>query len=294
VNQTLRDRKALLVFVGPALTLYVMIVIVPIIWTVGYSLFEGSPITGFQFVGLGNYGKLWQDQDFINAFLFSARYALVVTAGQVGFGLLLALLYLFFLKRSSAFIRTLVFFPVVLPTVAVAQIFVKLFEITPQYGLVNAIFAAIGQESWVQPWLGRSDSAFWVAALMNIWTAMGFYAVILYAGLLDIPNEIIESARLDGANGFNLVVFVIQPLLTPVLVTSIIFSLNGTLKVFDQLLALTNGGPGKTTTPLTLYMYRVAFNYNDYGYGSTIAIILMIECLIVSLLAFRFARRDVS
>ena len=110
MNQTLRDRKALLVFVGPALTLYVMIVIVPIIWTVGYSLFEGSPITGFQFVGLGNYGKLWQDQDFINAFLFSARYALVVTAGQVGFGLLLALLYLFFLKRSSAFIRTLVFF----------------------------------------------------------------------------------------------------------------------------------------------------------------------------------------
>lgn len=103
MNQTLRDRKALLVFVGPALTLYVMIVIVPIIWTVGYSLFEGSPITGFQFVGLGNYGKLWQDQDFINAFLFSARYALVVTAGQVGFGLLLALLYLFFLKRSSAF-----------------------------------------------------------------------------------------------------------------------------------------------------------------------------------------------
>lgn len=239
-------------------------------------------------------GLINKDRDFINSFWFSARYAVVVTTGQVFFGLLLALLYVFYLKRSSAIIRTLVFSPVVLPTVAVAQMFVKLFEIAPQYGLVNAVLDRVGLDAWIQPWLGQGGTAFWIAAIMNIWTAMGFYAVILYAGLLDIPVEIIESARLDGAKGWSLVWFIIRPLLMPILVTSLIFSLNGTLKVFDQLLALTNGGPGKLTTPLTLYMYRVAFTYNQYGYGSAIAVVLTLECLLVTLLVYRFARKDIA
>jgi raffinose/stachyose/melibiose transport system permease protein len=293
VERTLRDRKAVLVFVGPALLLYAAVLIIPIVWSIAYSFFDGSPIGGFEFVGFGNYVDLVHDKDFLNSLWFSARYALVVTTGQVFLGLLLALLYAFYLKRSSAIIRTLVFFPVVLPTVAVAQMFVKLFEIAPQYGLVNAVLDRVGLDALIQPWLGQGGTAFWVAAIMNIWTAMGFYAVILYAGLLDIPNEIIESARIDGAKGWSLVWFIIRPLLMPILITSLIFSLNGTLKVFDQLLALTGGGPGKLTTPLTLYMYRVAFNYNQYGYGSAIAVVLTLECLLVSLLAYRFARREV-
>jgi raffinose/stachyose/melibiose transport system permease protein len=294
VERTLRDRKAVLVFVGPALLLYAAVLIIPIVWSIAYSFFDGSPIGGFEFVGFGNYVDLVHDKDFLNSLWFSARYALVVTTGQVFLGLLLALLYAFYLKRSSAIIRTLVFFPVVLPTVAVAQMFVKLFEIAPQYGLVNAVLDRVGLDALIQPWLGQGGTAFWVAAIMNIWTAMGFYAVILYAGLLDIPNEIIESARIDGAKGWSLVWFIIRPLLMPILITSLIFSLNGTLKVFDQLLALTGGGPGKLTTPLTLYMYRVAFNYNQYGYGSAVAVVLTLECLLVTLLVYRFARKDIA
>jgi raffinose/stachyose/melibiose transport system permease protein len=294
MERILRDWKAVLVFVGPALLLYAAVLIVPIIWSIAYSFFDGSPIGGFEFVGLDNYGSLVHDRDFINSLRFSARYAVVVTTGQVFLGLLLALLYVFYLKRSSALVRTLVFFPVVLPTVAVAQMFVKLFEIVPQYGLVNAVLDRFGLDTWVQPWLGQGETAFWVAAIMNIWTAMGFYAVILYAGLLDIPSEVIESARMDGAKGWSLVRFIIRPLLMPILITSLIFSLNGTLKVFDKLLALTGGGPGKLTTPLTLYMYRVAFNYNQYGYGSAVAVVLTLECLLVSLLVYPFARRDVA
>lgn len=294
MERTLRDPKAVLVFVGPALLLYAAVLIIPIVWSIAYSFFDGSPIGGFEFVGFGNYVDLVHDKDFLNSLWFSARYALVVTTGQVFLGLLLALLYAFYLKRSSAIIRTLVFFPVVLPTVAVAQMFVKLFEIAPQYGLVNAVLDRVGLDALIQPWLGQGGTAFWVAAIMNIWTAMGFYAVILYAGLLDIPNEIIESARIDGAKGWSLVWFIIRPLLMPILITSLIFSLNGTLKVFDQLLALTGGGPGKLTTPLTLYMYRVAFNYNQYGYGSAVAVVLTLECLLVTLLVYRFARKDIA
>ena len=106
---------------------------------------------------------------------------------------------------------------------------------------------------------------------MTLWSSMGFYAVLLYAGLLDIPDEIIESARLDGANGLKLVRHIVVPLSLPILLSSIIFSLNATLKVFDSLLALNSGGPGTSTAPLTLYMYRTAFEYAEYGYGSTIA-----------------------
>lgn len=294
MEKMFRDWKAVLVFVGPALLVYASVLFIPIVWSTVYSVYEGSPIRGFEFVGFSNYVKLLQDRDFLHSLWFSAKYAAVVTTGQIFFGLLLALMYVFYLRRGSSLIRTIVFFPVVLPTVAVAKMFQKLFEIVPQYGLVNALLDLFHLDSWIQPWLGQGNTAFWVAAIMNIWTAMGFYAVMLYAGLIEIPDELIEAARLDGAKGWSLVRFIILPLLTPILVTSLIFSLNGTLKVFDQLLALTGGGPGLTTTPLTLYMYKTAFAYDQYGYGSTIALILALECLLVTVLIYRFARREVA
>jgi raffinose/stachyose/melibiose transport system permease protein len=129
---------------------------------------------------------------------------------------------------------------------------------------------------------------------MTYWSSMGFYAVLLYTGLLDIPDEIIESARLDGAAGFRLVRHIIVPLSMPILISSIIFSFNATLKVFDSLLALNNGGPGTSTAPLTLYMYRTAFEYSEYGYGSTIAVVLTLVCLVFTLAVFRSSSKRVE
>ncbi len=294
MHKMLSDRKAFLVFVAPAFFLYIVIVLIPVVWSVIYSFQEGSILSGFRFVGFGNFVKLWTDREFIYSLLFGLRYAVVVTTGQIVFGFLLALLYTFYLKRASSFIRTIIFFPAVLPTVAVGTMFVKIFEIAPQYGLVNALFEAFHLNSWIQPWLGQASTAFVVVVIMDIWRSMGFYAIILYSGILDISDEIIEAARLDGAQRLSLVRYIVMPLLRPILVTSIIFSLNGTLKVFDSLMALTGGGPGSTTTPLTLYMYKTAFDFNQYGYGSTIAIFLMLESLFVTLLFYRYARRDLA
>lgn len=294
MERVLRDPRAVLVFVGPALLVYGLVLLVPIVWSLGYTVFEGSPISGFSFVGLANFAEVVVDRRFWNALWFSTKYALVVTTGQVFLGLMLALLFHFYLRRSSALVRTLVFFPVVLPTVAVASIFQKLFAIAPQYGLINAMLEVIGLQSAVQPWLGRGSSAFWVIAMMDIWKSMGFYAVLLYAGVVDIPGDVLEAASLDGAKGWKLVQFIVVPLLIPILISSLIFSLNGTLKVFDSVIALTNGGPGSTTTPLTLYMYRSAFTNNQYGYASTVAVMLTFYCLLVSLAAFRIARQDVA
>jgi raffinose/stachyose/melibiose transport system permease protein len=294
MDAVLRDRRAILIFIGPALLAYSLVMLVPILWSIGYTFFGGNVITGFSPAGFSNYTKLLDDAAFWRATSVTVRYAVVVTVGQVGMGLLLSLLYVFYLKRSSAIVRTLVFFPVVLPTVAVAQLFVKVVQIAPQNGLLNSALDGLGHGSWAQDWLANPHAAFWVLVIMDIWRSMGFYAVLLYAGLVDVPQDILESARLDGASGVRLFRHIVLPLLTPVLVSSLVFSINGTLKVFDSVLALTNGGPGDATTPLTLYMYNTAFSYGDYGYGSTIAMALTIMCLAVTLLVFRTARRDVT
>ncbi|GAA1011636.1 ABC transporter permease [Acrocarpospora pleiomorpha] len=289
----LRDRRAILLFIGPPLAIYTLMMLLPIVWSFGYTFFEGNALTGFSFTGQSNYTKIFHDDAFWAATWVTLRYSVLVTIGQVGAGLFLALMYVFYLRRTSSVIRTLVFFPVVLPTVAVAQMFVKLFQVSPQNGLVNSVLEGAGMGSHVQDWLGTPSGAFWILIGMDIWRSMGFYAILLYAGLVDVPEDIIESARLDGASGWKLTRHIVLPLLTPILVSSIIFSINGTLKVFDSVLALTKGGPGETTTPLTLYMYNTAFTYGDYGYGSTIAMSLTILSLAVTLVIFRTARKDV-
>jgi raffinose/stachyose/melibiose transport system permease protein len=294
VDAILRDRRAILVFVGPALLAYTLILLGPIGWSLVYTFFSGNVITGFKYVGLHNFSELIHDQAFWTALKFTMKYALAVTVLQVGLGLLLSLMFVFYLRRGSAVVRTLVFFPVVLPTVAIAQMFAKIFAIAPQYGLANSTLHAVGMNGSIQDWLGRSNSAFFVLVFMDVWRSMGFYAVLLYAGLVDVPEDILESARLDGASGPRLVRFVVLPLLGPILFSALIFSINGTLKVFDSVLALTSGGPGQSTTPLTLYMWNTAFSYGQYGYASTIATSLSIVCLVATLALFGFARRDVT
>jgi len=258
----------------------------------GYTFFTGSIITGFTFSGFDNYVELFNDSKVGDALLFTLRYAIVLTVGQVLVGYGLALIYVFWLRRASGLIRALVFFPIVLPTVAVSLMFQKLFEVAPQNGPVNELLNFFGAGS--VDWFGSSGSAFFVIILMDIWRSMGFYAVLLYAGLLDIPEEVLESARLDGAGGWTLIRRIILPLSLPVLLSTIIFSINGTLKVFDSIVALTNGGPGYSTTPLTLQMFRTAFSYGDYGYGSTIALLLTAICLLVTVFIFRSSRRDLT
>src|SRR6478609_4781396 len=121
MDAILRDRRAILIFIGPALIVYTLVLLGPIIWSLVYTVFEGNVITGFHYVGFANFTKLYHDTFFWQAFKFTLKYAVLVTAMQVALGLALALMFVFYLRRSSPFVRTLVFFPVVLPTVAIAQ-----------------------------------------------------------------------------------------------------------------------------------------------------------------------------
>ena len=290
MKQVLGDRKTIAILLGPALLVYTLVILVPVVWSFGYTFFKGNALEGFEFNGVNNFTRLFTDPDVQAALGFTVKYALLLTILQVVFGYGLALLYTFVLKKSSAIIRTLVFFPVVVPTVAIALLYQKLFQSAPKDGLVNELLVNVGLGS--VDWLGSGTTAFIVIVIMDVWRSMGFYGVLLYTGLLDIPEDIIESARIDGARGFSLFKNIVLPMSLPILYSSIIFSINGTIKVFDSVFALTGGGPGNETTPLTLYMYRTAFAFSDYGYGSTIALVLSIMCLIVTALIFRGARRD--
>ncbi|MGW1135909.1 carbohydrate ABC transporter permease [Streptomyces zhihengii] len=292
MHRVLGDRRAILILVGPALLVYTLIMLVPMLWSLGYAFTKGNAINGFTGNGLANFERLFTDDAVHEALWFTLKYAAVVTAGQVVAGYLLALLYVFFLKKASALVRTLVFFPVILPTVAVGLLFKQMFQVAPQNGPVNALLEAVGLGS--VDWFSDGGNAFWVLILMDVWRSMGFYAVLLFAGLVDIPDEVLESARLDGASGLRLIRHIVLPLSLPVLMSSLIFSINGTLKVFDSVVALTNGGPGNDTTPLTLYMFQTSFTYSDYGYGSAIALLLTVLSLVVSLVVFRVSRRDLT
>jgi multiple sugar transport system permease protein/raffinose/stachyose/melibiose transport system permease protein len=280
------------VLLMPALLVYSLVMLVPIVWSVGYTTLDGNAISGFEFVGFDNFITFFQDPTAHDALWFTLRYAIILTVLQVAVGYGLALLYVFYLQHKSSWIRTILFFPVILPTVAVALMFKRFFEAAPTTGPVNSILESLG--AGTVDFIGDAGNAFWIIIVMDLWRSMGFYGVLLYAGLCDIPSDLLESGRVDGATGWKLVRHIVFPLSLPVLLSAVIFSINGTLKVFDTIVALTNGGPGSATTPLTLYMFRSSFAYGEYGYGSTIALMLTILCLLVTVFIFRSMRRDAT
>ena len=290
MKSVLGDRKAITLLLTPALLVYTVIILAPVLWSFGLTFFTGSVLGGFEWNGIENFERLFRDPYVWDALWFTLKYAILVTIFQVILGYGLALLYNFVLRKSSVLVRTLVFFPVVLPTVAVALLYQKLFQSAPSDGLVNELLVNVGLPA--VDWLGAGGTAFVVIVLMDVWRSVGFYGVLIFSGLLDIPDDIIESARIDGARSWSLFRHIVLPMSLPILFASFIFSINGTIKVFDSVFALTGGGPGNSTTPLTLYMYRTAFQFSDFGYGSTIALLLTVLCLLVTLVIFRSSRRD--
>ena len=271
---------------------YSGIVILPVLWSLYYSFYSGSPGLKWEFCGFDNFFRLFGDTNFKASLVVNLKYISVVMLGQVGMGLLLALLFNFWLKRFKNVIRTLVFFPVVLPTVAVGQLFQKIYEIQPNYGLLNSLLDSLGLTNLVQPWIGQASTALGSLCVMDIWVAMGFYAVIFYGALLELPGDVIEAARIDGASGLQLFRYILMPLLRTMIITCLIFSFSGTVKMFESATALTNGGPGAATRSLSMYMYNVSFTYNKVGYGSVVALFIFLLCVVGSSIIRKFDYKE--
>lgn len=293
MNKVLGDKKALALFTIPALLLFTILVFIPIVRSLFYTFYAGTPGVNFTFSGLTNYKRIFSDTQLWTTLKTNILYVVTVGGGQIVLGFVIAMLINFGIKKHQSLIRTLLFIPVVLPGVAAAQLWLKMYAITPQYGLLNSIFDMIGLDGLVKAWTGDPSTAMISLIIMDIWKALGMYILIFYSGIIDLPEDAVEAARIDGATTFQIITKIQMPMLKPVFRMALVMCITACFKVYDSPVALTNGGPGIVTTMPSMYMYSNAFNYSQFGYASVIALLILIECAIFTVCVNKFlAQKD--
>ena len=279
-------------FAGPALLVLGAFLLYPIGYSVWLSLHEWNGYTPRwgPFVGLANYAALARDEVFWKATVNSLVFVIVRTPLEVGLGFLLALL----LNRrlpARSLLRTLFFVPVVMSLIVVTIIFQRIYELNT--GLLNTFLRSVGLGALAHPWLGDPATALAAVIAVSVWKNVGFSLVILHAGLQGLPQDVLEAARVDGASARQLTLKVIAPLMRPILILSALLSIIGGLKVFDLVFIMTRGGPTYSTEVLATMLYRHAFELNEMGVASAIAIILVALVLgTARAQSFLFRERD--
>jgi raffinose/stachyose/melibiose transport system permease protein len=231
------------------------------------------------FVGLENFRQFLNDAQAIASVKNTLLIAFVVTLLQNGIGLLLALALNANIKSQNV-LRTILFAPVVLPPLIIAYLWQYVYSAN---GALNRILAGLGLEQLQQNWLGDPEIALWSIMATIIWQFVGASMIIFLAGLQGIPQELYDAAAVDGAGAMQRFWNVTRPLLAPAITINLLLSVIGMLKLFDQVLAMTGGGPGYATETLSTVLYEQAFVQGNYGYGTAIALVLT---MLVAAIAF--------
>lgn len=286
MSSVLKNRKAAILFLMPALALYTAIVFVPILCSVYYSFFQWNGLSGMTFIGMDNYVELFtRDKVVWPVLLQTIVYTILQILFQVGGGLLLALLLTLLVKKRAVF-QTIYYIPVVFSSVAVCQIFDKLFSVTPT-GLINHLLSFFSEGLGMTEWLTTPGLSLVVTAFAEGYKTMGVYMVTFFAALLSVPYDLSEAAKMDGAGWLKTVFHVKLPYIRPILVANMVLVLNNALRSFDFSFMLTAGGPGTSSELLASYMYKKAFGSMQYGYGSAVAVLIVGICLILASFCMR-------
>ncbi|WP_075737019.1 carbohydrate ABC transporter permease [Streptomyces acidiscabies] len=260
-------------FALPALLLFAFVVLVPGARGVYYAFTDWDGLDpSFSFVGLGNFADMLDDPDALAAVRHTLLIAVSVTVVQNGLGLLLALGVNSAIK-SRNLLRVLLFAPAVITPIVTAYLWRNLL------GPDGAVNSALGGG---QDWLGDPDLALWSVVGVVVWQFAGYSMVIFLAGLQSIPQEIHEAAQLDGAGPVRRFWSVTRPLLAPALTINLMLSVIGGIKLFDQVYALTGGGPGHATDTISTLIYKDAFTLGEFGYSIALAVVLTIIVAVVS------------
>jgi len=297
-------------YILPAFVILGIFHIFPVFYAIDISLNTG-PINKFKFVGLQNYVRALSSPDFWTALANTFSFALMTIVLAMALGLLFAYL-LYQGVRGQSVYRTIYFLPYVLSTVGssivwawifdpssgLANLALKIFGIQPLRWLIEpkGVFQLIGKpfNLFVPIWMRGPSLALVAIAIFTIWQTVGYNIVILMAGLTNIPGEIYEAARLDGANSVQLFRLITFPLLSPTLFFVLVISIIGSFQSFNQIYSMniaaaqTLGGPLGTTYTMTVYMFDQLYTYSNYGYASAIAVLLSVLILILTLINFRF------
>lgn len=278
----LRRKRTILCFLLPGVLVYLISVIVPIIWSGYYSVFDWNGFGEKTFIGLQNYQRLLQDQELWESVIHTLVYAVWQIILQVGGGLLLAVLLsnMVVLRKPM---QILYYLPVIVSSVALCQMFKKIFAVVPA-GLVNQILSLIRPE-WIRlEWLTNIKTSLAMVIGVSGYKNMSVYMLIFFAAFLTVPSSLVEAARIDGANSWQIMWRIKLPHVRPTIITNIILVLNGSLRGYDIAKLLTAGGPINSSQLQAMYMYKQAFSSQKYGYGSAIAMFIVAESLILAIL----------
>lgn len=275
-----RHRVAATVFLSPAVILISLFVVVPMVLTLWFSLHTGAistPLGEMKWVGLANYREIFTDPTHRQAFENTAIYVGLSLVITVPLAFLIALLVYTPKLRGSAVLRVVLFATYVIPTVAIVIIWSQLYS--PQYGPIDVILSNVGLPT--PGWLSDPNAALVSLVLFNVWQMLGYYVVLLVAGLTQIPEDVYEAASVDGAGAFRRTVSITIPLLRNSFVFVCLMSVINSVQVFDPIYLLTQGGPANSTLTISYDIQRTVIQYGLAGQASAMASSLLIVIAIV-------------
>lgn len=274
-------------FVAPAAILFGFAVLLPMVLTVGYSFTEWNGFGEMTFVGLDNYVRAASDAVFASSFLHVLGYIAATLVLEVTVGLLLA--GVIHARAGGLWFRVAIFTPVMLPMVVVAVLWS--FVYNPDFGLLNAILGTLGLTSLQHLWLGDPGTALLAVSVVSGWVFAGFYMMIFYAAFRQVPSEVLEAARLDGAGEWALFRRIKVPMIANAVWVAVLLCVTGGFQGFDLFFVLTNGGPYGATEIPTTYLVKTVFKSAEVGYGSAMAVLLTAIVLGVGLVYARLQAR---
>lgn len=263
--------------VAPTIAVLVALSIYPLIHAVTLSLQVTSG--GVSRWSLGNFARLISDQFFLAALGHTLVYATSALTLEFFIGLSLAVLMNNQL-RGRRFLRGALLVPMMLPTV-VAGVVWRLM-LNPNFGAINGTLKGVGLDTTALTWTSSPRLAMLSVVVVDVWQWTPFIFLILLAGLQAIPQEPYEAARMDGSSAWQTFCHVTLPLLKPAILVALLLRTMDLLRVFDQVFILTEGGPGFATETISLYIYRTAFRFSDFGYAAAMSFVLLIVTNIVS------------
>ncbi len=283
MKRPLSYKLSIFLFLLPALILFVGILIAPIVMSAYYSFTEWNGLLTPNWIGFGNYVEMFTN-DTINiqqALMNAMLLAVLSVCIQLPFALLLALKLSRHVKGERWYLA-IYFMPVLISSVVIGQMWLKIYH--PANGALNTILRSVGLGDWTRIWLGDKSVAMGACLVPILWQYVGYHMLLMYAGIKGMPADLSEAAMLDGCSPRQVSWYITIPYIRPILRVSVIFAVTGSLKSFDMIYVLTNGGPNHATELPSTLMINQLFLRNRYGMGSTIAVMLIILCFVFAML----------
>ncbi|MDQ0231380.1 carbohydrate ABC transporter permease [Metabacillus malikii] len=273
------------IFLAPCLLALFVVLVLPFIQGVYYSLTEYNGFQVNEFVGFENYLNIFKDEQFLYSLMFTGGFSIASVIGINVIGLLLALFVTQKMGRVNTIFRTVFFMPNLIGGIILGFIwqfiFLKAFE-----GV-----AAVTGLDFFKGWLSNTETGFWGLVILFIWQMSGYIMIIYISFLNNIPDELVEAATIDGASTWQRFWRIKFPLLAPAFTVSLFLSLSNAFKVYDQNMALTAGGPFNSTQMATMNIYDTAFKIQDMGYAQAKAIIFLLIITIISVIQLYLTRK---